>query len=219
MRKARPLIILFLIVGLPLLILFFLNSGDHKRKKIDVISPKIANPDGSPDSLYHTVSNFTVVNQSGDQVSSQDLEGTIIVASLFFTNCGNDCNKVNRAVRRAHDYPNFQPFPEIRYLSISVDPAADTVAALSQYAESAGADPGRWNFVTGNKSDLYKLIKQDLLLEADSSMNPTEIDHRIRLIDPEGRLRGQEYEGTSDADVKNLIDHIKLLQIEYAKDE
>ena len=220
MRKARPLIILFLIVGLPLLILFFLNSGDHKRKKIDVISPKIANPDGSPDSLYHTVSNFNLINQAGNSTSfEEDFAGRIVVASLFFTNCNSACDKLNRAIGIVNDYPNYEPYPEIRFLSLSIDPRSDSVPAMAEYAAGVGADPGRWSFVSGNKDELYRFISEGLLLDADSTMEGLEIDTHIRLIDPEGRLRGEDYSGTSDASKKNLIDHIKLLQLEYAKDE
>jgi len=220
MRKARPLIILFLIVGLPLTILWFLNMGTHHRKTLEIISPKIANPDGSPDSVYQTISNFVLTNQSGDPLSyEEDLAGRIVVASLFFTHCTNSCNKVNRAMARIHDYPNFEPYPEVRFLSVSVDPAADSVEAMAQYGMALEADPGRWSLVSGNKSVLYELIKESLMLDVDSALAPVEIDQRIRLIDPEGRLRGQDYQGTADSEVKKLIEHIKLLQLEYAKDK
>lgn len=220
MRKARPLIILFLIVGAPILVFFFLKQGEHLRKKIDIISPKIANPDGSPDSLYHTVSNFNLSNQAGNSTSyEEDFAGRIVVASLFFSNCTSACDKLNRAVGAVHDYPNFEPYPEIRFLSLSIDPGSDSIPAMAEYAAGVGADPGRWSFVSGNKDELYRFIQEGLMLDADSTMEGVEIDTRIRLIDPEGRLRGEDYSGTSDAGKKNLIDHIKLLQLEYAKDE
>ena len=46
---------------------------------------------------------------------------------------------------------------DVRLVSFSVDPEKDTPQVLRSYAERLQAEPGRWDFLTGPKSAIYKL--------------------------------------------------------------
>lgn len=193
--------------------IFLLDTGTHLKKSLDILSPKIPNPDGGPDSLYKTVGEFSFVGQTGDTITHDSLRGYIYVADVFFTTCEGICPKLSTSMSALQEY--FMETPDVKFLSISVDPEADSVAALANYAESYGADPHKWHFITGNKSDLYELIQNEYMFSADSTMIPIAHDRTMRLIDKEGRMRGSFYDGTVEANVDSLIDNIKALQFEY----
>lgn len=217
MRKARPFIVLFLIIGLPLVVVFLLDTGDHRKKTLDILSPKVANPDGGPDSLYKTVGEFAFVSQTGDTITHDSLRGSIYVADVFFSTCEGICPKLSAGLSEVHKY--YKDDKDIKLLSISVDPENDSVPVLAEYAESYGADPHKWYFITGNKSDIYELVQKEFLFSADSTMVPIAHDRTLRLIDKEGRMRGEFYDGTLESRIDTLIDQIKVLRVEYNQDK
>ena len=40
-----------------------------------------------PDTLYHRVSDFTLINQDGDTVTNKSFQNDIYIADFFFTTC------------------------------------------------------------------------------------------------------------------------------------
>ena len=110
---------------------------------------------------------------------------------------------------------------EIRFLSISVDPANDSVARLKEYSKLYDADDSKWYFITGEKDKLYKLAMDAFFFQAqytDSNGVPLFIhDEHLRLIDPDGRIRkgGHFIDGTNPGDLQYMKDEIKLLLYEY----
>src|SRR5262249_55591482 len=48
---------------------------------------------------------------------------------------------------------------DVRLVSITVDPAYDTPAVLTHYAQRFAAQPQRWLFLTGDKEAIYKLVR------------------------------------------------------------
>jgi protein SCO1/2 len=48
--------------------------------------------------------------------------------------------------------------PDVRFLSISVDPAVDTPAVLTTYAARFSADPARWTWLTGPERDVHDVV-------------------------------------------------------------
>jgi protein SCO1/2 len=47
--------------------------------------------------------------------------------------------------------------PEVRLLSVTLDPAFDTPEVLRGYAASQGVDPARWQFATGHPQEIARL--------------------------------------------------------------
>jgi protein SCO1/2 len=52
---------------------------------------------------------------------------------------------------------NFGKDSQVKFLSFTVDPEKDSVAALAAYAKKMGADSTNWWFLTGNKDSIYAL--------------------------------------------------------------
>ena len=53
--------------------------------------------------------------------------------------------------------------PDVRLVSLTVDPRDDTPAVLAKYGERFGADTNRWLLLTGDRTTLYGLIGASFL--------------------------------------------------------
>jgi len=51
-------------------------------------------------------------------------------------------------------------------VTLTTDPGNDSPAILKKYAERFGADPKRWSFLTGSKSEIARLAIDSLKLTA-----------------------------------------------------
>lgn len=217
MNRAKGFAILFIILVLPLILYFLARAGTHRKMVLPILSEKIANPDGSPDSVYKPVADFSFLSQNGDEITQADFDGLIWVANVFYTSCGAECQKVSTAMTKIQT--TFAEDPGVKLLSVTVDPVRDSVAALQVYADRYEADFDKWLLVTGAQEKLQAFIRDELGMigKQDSSMeHGFAADNTLRLIDKEGLLRGRTYDMLTRYEVDTLITHIDLLKYEYA---
>ena len=109
--------------------------------------------------------------------------------------------------------------PEIVLISHTVNPERDTVAALAAYAKEYGAIPGKWFFLTGDKTQIYDLARKSYFITAmEGDGGPDDFIHseKIVLIDKDKRICGY-YDGTDYESINLLIDEILVLKWEYRK--
>lgn len=138
------------------------------------------------------VQHFSFTNQEGRTITQQDVNGKVYVAEYFFTTCKGICPKMNKNMLKLSQ--TFAGERDFRILSYTVDPGTDTVARMKRYADSLGADPGKWWFLTGRKDSLYHLARGSYLLD-DPKNNSTNIDEQfihtqfLALVDKSGRVR------------------------------
>jgi protein SCO1 len=202
----------------PLLVFLVCNTATQKFKPVAYMSPKLPNPDGSPDSVYKRVGNFEFVSHTGDTINQDTFKNCIWVASVFFSRCQGICPKINSALRRVQD--TYKEVPDIKYLSITVDPENDSVEVLQHYATQLGVIPHKWYMVTGSKADLYKFAMEDFYFKAfEDADDPLGFvhDESLRLVDKEGVFRGEFYDGTNNVEVDRLIEDIRVLYAQYAE--
>jgi protein SCO1/2 len=159
------------------------------------------------------VPHFAFDNQEGKMITDKDLDGKVYVAEYFFTTCKGICPKLNTNMKKvAEDYA---AEPDFRILSYTVDPGTDSVARMKRYADSLGADPGRWWFLTGRKDSLYHLARGGYLLD-DPKNNALNIDEQFlhtqffALVDKSGRVR-KIYDGLKKDELQELEKDINVL--------
>ena len=111
--------------------------------------------------------------------------------------------------------------PDFRILSYTVDPETDTVARMKKYADSLGADPARWWFLTGRKDSLYHLARESYLLD-DPKNNAENINEQfihtqfVALVDKNGRVR-KIYDSLKQDEIAELKKDINALLKEKAE--
>ena len=161
----------------------------------------------------HRVLPFQLVNQYGDTITEQNLEGKIYIADFFFTTCPGICKDMAVEKRRLQDA--FKDDDQIIIVSHTVTPETDSVPVMRNYAELQGAIQGKWELLTGDKPQIYKLARQSYFAVMDEGGNGDEMDfihtENFVLVDPNKRIRGF-YDGTSREDVDRLIRDIAVLQ-------
>ncbi|MCC7050560.1 MAG: SCO family protein [Bacteroidia bacterium] len=172
---------------------------------------------GTVDTIYHTLPDFTLINQDSIAFGTKNFENKIFVADFFFTSCKTICPKMATNLILAQKKLDYIK-KDFSILSVTVDPSTDTPHKLKEYAKKVHAEPDIWNFVTGDKKEIYSLALNGFLVNAleDTSKAIPDFLHseKIVLIDRERRIRGF-YDGTSTAEINRLIDEIKVLQTAY----
>lgn len=163
--------------------------------------------------VLNTVMPFSFTRQDGQQITNKDVLGKTVIVEYFFTTCKGICPKMNRNMVKIHDaLKNEKNF---LILSHTVDPETDSVPRLKRYADSIGADPKTWWFLTGKKQDLYKTARESYILDDPKNSSKNISDQFLHtqffcLVDREGIVRGI-YDGLKKEEVEQVIEDAKLL--------
>jgi len=118
---------------------------------------------------FGAVPDFVLFERSGQPVTRADLLGKVWIASVIFTRCAEECPLVSSHMARLQG--TLATEPDVRLVSITVDPAYDTPAVLTRYAQHFAAQPQRWLFLTGDQATIYRLVREGLHLGV---VGPTE---------------------------------------------
>ena len=187
-----------------------------ENRQLPIYQPSDINPSLVDSALLnetdHRISDFTLINHLGDTISLADVEGKIIVVDFFFTRCGTICPVMTKNLKLLHDRLE----DDVRILSHTVTPIADSVSVLNEYAQKHDADSETWWFLTGEKSEIYRLARKSYfscLDQGDGGYQDFVHTENVVLIDREGRLRGF-YDGTLSAEISQLYRDIQLLREE-----
>ena len=158
---------------------------------------------------YGVVSRFTLTDQAGAEFTSeQALRGKVWVADFIFTNCPGPCPRMSGQMRQVQKA--FAGVTGVRFVSITVDPARDTPAALAEYARHYEAEPGKWFFLTGPQEKLHDLSRRVFMLgDVDGSL---EHSTRFALVDAASHIRGYYVSSQQDAIPTLIADARRLLK-------
>ncbi|MCX6228912.1 MAG: SCO family protein [Bacteroidia bacterium] len=196
-----------------------------ERKLQPIVLPYYNEPDFTPlfiknkqsvkDSITHTIGDFSFLNQDSNLVTQQVIENKIHVANFIFTTCGSICPVMTKNMKIVSD--SLANDPNLIFLSFSVTPWIDKPIVLKKYKARNEITNQNWEFLTGHKSDIYKLARQSYFAEEDLGFtkDSTEFLHteHFILVDKSKRIRGI-YNGTLALEMQALIADIKTLQNE-----
>jgi cytochrome oxidase Cu insertion factor (SCO1/SenC/PrrC family) len=139
------------------------------------------------------------------------LRGRAWIASFVYTRCAGPCPMLTANMAGLQ-----KKLPKsIGLLSFTVDPDHDSPEVLTLYARQFNADPQRWFFLTGDKPELIKLVRDGFLLpvvENAAALPGERIAHSTKfvLIDSDARVRGW-YDGDDAASLAKLSADAKRL--------
>ena len=160
---------------------------------------------------YHTISNFSLINQNGDTITEAFYDDKIYVADFFFTTCQSICPVMTKNMKKVQD--KLINDKEILLLSHSVTPEIDSVEQLKRYAISNQINDDKWNLVTGDKKQIYNLARKSYLAVEDDPLGNYDMIHteNFMLIDKKKQIRGF-YDGTLESEIIRLLDDIEILK-------
>jgi len=204
-----------------LAVFYYVISRENKfsDSKLAVINPSIPE--------------FSFVNQDGKTVTQKTTADKVYVAEYFFTTCKGICPKMNANMRRVFD--KYRDEKEFMILSHTCMPETDSVPLLKAYearmvngtlvknddgsfkvvspstaeAVTTAKNPN-WNFVTGDKTQLYKMARQGYMIDNGKPDSTQRMEDQFihtqffALVDKNGRLRGI-YDGLKNDEVEKLM--------------
>jgi protein SCO1 len=202
-KKLLGYLLFFLVLVLGFY--FFLFRGtDNWKAKLPVIS---------------YVKPFHFTTQDGLPFTDKDMLGKVCVVEYFFTTCKGICPKMNANMRTIFDM--FKDEPNFFIVSHTCDPDRDSAARLKVYADSMKINTRKWVLLTGRKDSLYQIARSAYLLD-DPKNNVEKIEDQFihtqffALVDKDGKVRGQVYDGLKQPELDRLKKDIKTLLAEKA---
>jgi protein SCO1/2 len=156
------------------------------------------------------VGRFSLTDERGQPFTDAALLGHVTLVSFLFTRCDTICPVTTMKMSRLQD-KTFDASATIKLASFSVDPAYDTPARLTEYAQRYHADPARWRFVTGPPDDVRRLVEGPFMNSmASEGVTPSgapAISHSgyFLLIDGRGHIRG----AYDSSDIRRLDEMIR----------
>jgi protein SCO1 len=181
--------------------------------------------------VYGQVPEFSLIERSGRQISLADLRGKVWIVDFFYTECPDTCPLQSANMAGLQDA--LAQEPDVRLVSISVDPEHDTPEVLAEYAARYGADPDRWLAIDGFHLGIVERGEQAprgasqsrSWLGTESAWahalhNPNrKLIHssRVVLVDRQAQIRGY-YHGTDWESVDRLRENVKHVLREASKE-
>jgi cytochrome oxidase Cu insertion factor (SCO1/SenC/PrrC family) len=124
-----------------------------------------------------------LVDTSGQPFALDALRGKVWLASFFFTSCPGPCAQMNRAIAGLQ---NDVKDENLKFVSVTVDPANDTPEVLAKYARGFLADPKRWIFLSGPFERVVHLGQDAFQVVVGPKMHT----ERVILVDKGSNVRG-----------------------------
>lgn len=150
--------------------------------------------------VLSTLPDFSLTSDKGTEVTKATLAGKVWIADFFFTSCSGPCPVMTRSM--AEVAKKLELYPEVEFVSISVDPETDTPEVLARYGEKFGANPARWHFLTGTVEAIQQIAVKGFMIG--SVDDPVIHSTKFCLVDQKGQIRGY-YTGTEAAETDQLI--------------
>jgi len=215
----KKVIILVSILAIPGFLFFYLlpQFAKNRYKSLPIFGEKIVastfhSVKGKkiPDTIYHQIPDFKLVNQNGATLSWSSFKDKIVVLNLYKTDAiSNDAVKYVKKLSESYEKK-----PLVRFVSLSVDP--DDQSRVSTVIPQLKAVSGKWDLLTGDTAATYPLIRKGLLLDVLAEQSNFVYSNKVLLIDVQHRIRGI-YEVDNQEGQSRLEDEIKVLIAEYLR--
>lgn len=160
---------------------------------------------------------FSMTDQTGAEFTRRNLEGRISIVGFMFSHCPMMCPSMMRQMGRLYAALDGE---SVRFVTISLDPAHDTVERLKTWGAEYRADGTRWKLLTGPEGLSRSILKDHLKMHvADDPATPVGLDDgstmpniqhppHLFLVGPEGQILGF-YNSQDPASMKALEDRAR----------
>jgi len=171
--------------------------------------------------VFYQVPEFSLKNEFNKPFGTKDLLGKFYIANFMFTSCPSSCpalmEKMDIIQNRIRGLGT-----KAAIVTFTVDPTTDTPDVLFKFARKRNSNPFIWNFLTGTKADLEKIVingfkvpmgnKEAVTKKLDNkTITLMDIAHsdRVVLVDSQGQIRG--YYSTDKISMDKMMIDLGLL--------
>lgn len=146
---------------------------------------------------------FALLDQNGATVTNEDLRGDIVVFGLASLDCDDTCRSTLTAMREAaqrfDETPADADEPQIRLVTILVDPIEDP-GRLQEFVSEFDLDADTWSVVSGSESALRAVVGSGFEVYVARTADGGFVhDPAVFLTDHAGFLRAEYRTGTPRA--------------------
>lgn len=189
------------------LVFLIFSCQDNTKRELAILGEKHFE---NGDTIYHTVPDFSFIDQDSQVVNNATFAGKAYVVDFFFVSCPTICPKVTAQMKRLYD--KFENEPNLMFLAHTIDTRHDTIARLKKYAEKAGVRSDRWKFVTGDEDKIFAIADDYFSIAIKDGSSPGGFDHsgRLILVDKNRHIRSF-CDGTDPKSVDQFMTDIELL--------
>lgn len=134
-----------------------LRLVDHNKATADA---GVASNDVSTANLKMNIPDIELLDQNGRKIHfyTDLVKGQTVVINFIFTTCTTICPPLGATFARVQKQLGDIAGRDVRFISISVDPATDTPERLKAWGAKFHAGEG-WTFVTGDKPQVDELLR------------------------------------------------------------
>lgn len=158
---------------------------------------------------------FALVDQAGATVTSEDLRGSVVLYTFTYDNCEEPCAAPERTIAEIVDRIGEVDLgeTEMRFVTLSFDPARDNPAVLAARAARFGADGDTWTYATAvDQGQLSNIIGTGFKTWYEDRGDGTfSFDPTLVLVDGWGIIRGEYRYQTLADDADRILRHIGIL--------
>ncbi len=157
--------------------------------------------------VYNTLTDFRFTAAHNEQpFSLEQMKGKLNVVYFGFTNCKSICPIL---VENMYDlYAYYADYPQVQFITISVDPERDTYEVQRQYAKNHNITDSRWVFLSAPIEDVVELCEKQFLLAAESL--PMGHSSKFIVVDHLGQIRSY-HDGLDGEAMKPLKENLRQL--------
>lgn len=216
MKKMLSVVLTFVAVSAVIAVLTYKFSTDNAHVQDEKIAPSqvAESSDTSVQSESSDASSsneevaFDLVDESGQPFTGESLKGKISVVNFVFRNCKTVCpfimSKTRSIAPELQDY-----FGQVQFVSFTVDPTNDSQEVLQQWKKDVAVPGLSWVFVTGEKEEVAKTVKEDfkqtVMDNAANADMPIAHSSYLVLVDSNGQIAGY-YDSNDNFKVKELTE-------------
>ncbi|MDN4608675.1 SCO family protein [Sporosarcina highlanderae] len=170
-----------------------------------------------PDHKYK-IEPFSSTNQHNEQVSLDDLKGTVWIAQFVFTNCDNVCLPMMANMADLQKQLQDEGIEDYKIVSFSVDPEYDTPEVLQEYLDAFDpVDQSKWEMLTGYSQEaIEKLAIGSFKTFVTKAPDTVIHGSGFSLVNKDG-VSVKTYNGAEDVPYDQMVKDIKALIKEDAK--
>lgn len=132
-RKIALLLVAVLLSGM------LVGCMGRDDEKIEFNGIEYREPPAVPD--------FTLLDQTGAEFTLSDLEGKVVVVAFIYTTCPDICLAISANIAWSKENLG-DASDDVVFLSVTIDPARDTVAHLAEWTEAMGYN---WTHLTAER--------------------------------------------------------------------
>ena len=131
--------------------------------------------------------NFTLIDQTGRQVSLADFRGKPVVLTFLYTHCPDVCPIIADKLRSASDKLGAGS-SKVAIVAITTDPAHDDRLSIERFSQQHGMT-GRWSYLIGSPGQLEPVWKSYYVAAQPIAGDQVLHTAAVYVIDKQGRER------------------------------